>query len=1107
MRTRVEVIVHTTERTLARLRATETRPDVTEAIGCNPDCGFVYTPSIDIVNGSPLEVYFTVATHGGNLAPSPIIIGGLIPSNSSGRSTNSRSTELIEVGNEWPTIVAIFDEVYYEKEAHIELDGYIDKLKHFAKFGIWHGLSPSLFFDASTYCDRAKEAGLPALVNGEPAFVHWLRHGLPAHIVPTHLFDEDSYQNNYSNMISENDFGFYHFISKGCQNGLKPNLWFDPEWYANKYSLELNNLSAFSHFVNKGIELGNSPNSIPISIRRFETTLLDWSIYGGAITINYSQLSVSIGEERASLLLAMFQPSYYRVIANLPSEITSLGTLNHFLSIGLASDFSPSPLFEPNYYRTEWLRVTGTEAPLDQPLILHWLGKGRETVAVPTRLFLEQHYRTLNADMIDPSIDVFAHYIRHGIRENRTPNPWFDQIWYTDSVSEYQRHDGLDYISFLVNSQSIACASRELWLLSGGPSNTINSSGKLNRLDFIDAFSELVRVTAPLLAQLTIDKIKLAALFFAPELYRGFDDVPEEFALIKKLTHFFSFEIFHGEKVGPLFSGGFYRQQVAAHTGAHQEIDEPFLHFLQFGVDQRILPSSLFDEKTYLLANSDLVSYPGWLFLHFIKHGIYEFRIFNEQTMISLANDFSMSPTNMARQRILIWASQEHVDSRELSRSEYHFASRAQAKAMELVRSSSFADIMKHAQSIEPLVGERLQRRDILAPPIHDEIWSKFRLLKSRLKRNHYDNVICIPWLRTGGADLVSGFLSHALRQLFPEQSILLLRTDQPQFERMDWLPDGIDILDMSDISKACRSEDAERLLFTLIRGLRPSAVYNVNSRLCWQFLRRFGSRFENETRFYAYLFCWDQTKSGTRVGYPSEFFADTQGCLTALLTDTLYLKNELIRTYCLPNEISNKIVPLASPSNSNLINTTMAEQGVQTSCCRTRPLILWGGRLDLQKRFDLVIKIAERLSSCDFWCWGFALLDEAPDHSSLPPNITMKGAFKALRDLPLGDADGWLFTSAWEGMPTTIIELGILGMPIVASAVGGIPELIDESTGWLVAPYDDIEGFISCLTDMIDQPEERIKRGANLQMRVQARHNMEAYKTALAQVILAGSK
>jgi glycosyltransferase involved in cell wall biosynthesis len=118
-----------------------------------------------------------------------------------------------------------------------------------------------------------------------------------------------------------------------------------------------------------------------------------------------------------------------------------------------------------------------------------------------------------------------------------------------------------------------------------------------------------------------------------------------------------------------------------------------------------------------------------------------------------------------------------------------------------------------------------------------------------------------------------------------------------------------------------------------------------------------------------------------------------------------------------------------------------------------------------------------------------------------------MKGAFKALRDLPLGDADGWLFTSAWEGMPTTIIELGILGMPIVASAVGGIPELIDESTGWLVAPYDDIEGFISCLTDMIDQPEERIKRGANLQMRVQARHNMEAYKTALAQVILAGSK
>ena len=43
----------------------------------------------------------------------------------------------------------------------------------------------------------------------------------------------------------------------------------------------------------------------------------------------------------------------------------------------------------------------------------------------------------------------------------------------------------------------------------------------------------------------------------------------------------------------------------------------------------------------------------------------------------------------------------------------------------------------------------------------------------------------------------------------------------------------------------------------------------------------------------------------------------------------------------------------------------------------------------------------------------------------------------------------------------TTIIELGVLGMPIVASAVGGIPELVDETTGWLVDPFDDVDQFV----------------------------------------------
>ena len=64
------------------------------------------------------------------------------------------------------------------------------------------------------------------------------------------------------------------------------------------------------------------------------------------------------------------------------------------------------------------------------------------------------------------------------------------------------------------------------------------------------------------------------------------------------------------------------------------------------------------------------------------------------------------------------------------------------------------------------------------------------------------------------------------------------------------------------DLTKTCTESDAERLLLALFRALRPRCIFNVNSRLCWQYTRRFGSR-TGDISVFAYLFCWDQTSTG----------------------------------------------------------------------------------------------------------------------------------------------------------------------------------------------------------------------------------------------------
>jgi glycosyltransferase involved in cell wall biosynthesis len=168
-----------------------------------------------------------------------------------------------------------------------------------------------------------------------------------------------------------------------------------------------------------------------------------------------------------------------------------------------------------------------------------------------------------------------------------------------------------------------------------------------------------------------------------------------------------------------------------------------------------------------------------------------------------------------------------------------------------------------------------------------------------------------------------------------------------------------------------------------------------------------------------------------------------------------------------------------------------------------TTPLILWAGRLDRQKRFDLFLDIARAMPDVTFWAWGKEVLDARPDLSAMPSNVTLHEPFKLYDELPLESCDGWLFTSAWEGLPTLVVELAAFGVPIVASAVGGVGELIDSETGWLIEDIDDAGAYVAALRDLITNRERRAERAAAAQARARARHTFPHY-TASLQAMLA---
>lgn len=66
-------------------------------------------------------------------------------------------------------------------------------------------------------------------------------------------------------------------------------------------------------------------------------------------------------------------------------------------------------------------------------------------------------------------------------------------------------------------------------------------------------------------------------------------------------------------------------------------------------------------------------------------------------------------------------------------------------------------------------------------------------------------------------------------------------------------------------------------------------------------------------------------------------------------------------------------------------------------------------------------------------------------------------------------EADLLVLPSLWENLPCVLLEARAAGLPVVASAVGGIPEAVDPSYSLLVPPQQP-EPLAQALNDMLDR-------------------------------------
>jgi len=163
---------------------------------------------------------------------------------------------------------------------------------------------------------------------------------------------------------------------------------------------------------------------------------------------------------------------------------------------------------------------------------------------------------------------------------------------------------------------------------------------------------------------------------------------------------------------------------------------------------------------------------------------------------------------------------------------------------------------------------------------------------------------------------------------------------------------------------------------------------------------------------------------------------------------------------------------------------------------------ILFVGRLEKVKGLDILLRAISILNTQYNKVIRLAIVGIGP---------LKKGLEKMARELQIDDEIEFLGTrkdinrlmksskvlvlpSRWEGLPMVILEAMSVGLPIVATRVGGIPETIEDAKDGLLIPPENPEILAKTITHLLKNKNLQIKLAQNAYEKVKEKYSVQNY-------------
>jgi glycosyltransferase involved in cell wall biosynthesis len=187
---------------------------------------------------------------------------------------------------------------------------------------------------------------------------------------------------------------------------------------------------------------------------------------------------------------------------------------------------------------------------------------------------------------------------------------------------------------------------------------------------------------------------------------------------------------------------------------------------------------------------------------------------------------------------------------------------------------------------------------------------------------------------------------------------------------------------------------------------------------------------------------------------------------------------------------------------------TIVIRNGVEPADARARetsaatPRLVMVGRFQAPKDPVTLIRALAMLRETRFEA---LFVGDGPDRPAVEEEVQRLGLESAVQflgersDVPalLATADVFVLSTRSEGLPLSILEAMAAGLPVVASNVGGVPELVlDDATGLLVPPADP-HALAGALERLLEDPLLGRRLGDAARLRIAEQFDIAAVREA----------